>query len=152
MFPPRSEHVVRNAAALDDLKLLRPPLAGSNRLETFPHEIADGSRAAGSCEAIVEKGESYQVSGWAILKAKRRQADGVAVFAALPGTEPTLVALSNSVEMRWDIARVGWPNDYLWAGWRATFPRNAVPAGAKLTFWSIDADEPRLYRLEEKLR
>jgi hypothetical protein len=152
MFPPRSEHVVRNATALDDLKLLRPPLAGSNRLETFPHEIADGSRAAGSCEAIVEKGESYQVSGWAILKAKRRQADGVAVFAALPGTEPTLVALSNSVEMRWDIARVGWPNDYLWAGWRATFPRNAVPAGAKLTFWSIDADEPRLYRLEEKLR
>jgi len=152
MFPPRSEHVVRNAAALDDLKLLRPPLARSNRLETFPHELADGSRAAGSCEAIVEKGESYQVSGWAILKAKRRQADGVAVFAELPGTEPTLVALSDSVEMRWDIARVGWPNDYLWSGWKATFPRSAVPAGAKLTFWSVDADEPRLYRLEEKLR
>ena len=152
MFPPGSELVVRNAAALDDLKLLRPPLAGSNRLETFPHEIADGSRVAGLCEAIVQKGESYQASGWAVLKAKRRQADGVAVFAELPGTEPTLVALSDSVEMRWDIARVGWPNDYLWSGWRATFPRSAVPAGAKLSFWSVDADESRLYRLEEKRR
>lgn len=150
VFPPGSELVVRNAAALDDLKLLRPSLARSTYLETFPHEIADESRAAGLCEEIVQKGESYQASGWAVLRTKRRQADGVAVFAESPGTEPTLVALSSSVEMRWDIARVGWPNDYLWSGWKATFSRSAVPAGARLSFWSVDADEPRLYRLEER--
>jgi hypothetical protein len=150
MFPPAPEHVVRNAAALDELKLLRPPLIRSKQLSALPHEIAEGSRVAGFCETILEKGESYQASGWALLKVKRRPADSVAVFAELPGTEPTLVAISDSVEMRWDIARPTWPNDYLWSGWSATFPRAAIARDAKFTFWAVDAEEPRLYRLEEK--
>lgn len=149
LFPPRSEHVILNAAALDDLKLLRPPLVRSNRLSAFLHETAD---AAGACETIAEKGESYQASGWALLKAKRRAADCVAVFAESPGAEPILVAISDSKEMRWDIARTTWPNDYLWSGWRVTLPRAAIPPNARLSFWAVDADEPCLYRLEEKGR
>ena len=152
VFPPQPEHVVRNAAALDELRLLRPPLVRSTQLSAFPHETKDPTRAAGSCEAVVEKGESYQASGWALLKTKRRSADCVAVFAESAGAEPTLVAISDSIEMRWDIARTNWPNDYLWAGWRVTLPRAAVPPAARLTFWAVDADEPRLYRLEEKVR
>ena len=152
IYPPAPEHVVRNAASLDDLKLLRPALVRSNQLSSIPHEVADGSRVAGVCEAIVEKEESYQASGWALLKAKGRSADCVAVFVESPGEEPKLVAISDATEMRWDIARTNWPNDYLWSGWRVTLSRAAVPANANLTFWAIDADEPRLYRLEEKGR
>ena len=95
--------------------------------------------------------ETYRASGWALLKAKGRPADCVLVSYELPGGEPILVALSDSVELRWEIARrLPRPNDNLWAGWSATFPRSAIPPNAKLAFWAVDADEPRLYRLEEK--
>ena len=148
VFPPDPEYVVRNAAALDDLKLLRPALARSNRLDAFPHEAAEGTRVAGLCEAIRLEGESYHASGWALLKAKGRPPDCVVISYELPGAAPILFAISDSLEMRWDIARPSWPNDYLWAGWSATFPRNAIPSGAQLAFWAVDGDEPRLYRLD----
>ena len=150
VFPPRPEHVVQNAAALDDLKLLRPPLARSNQLSALPHEEANEASVAGRCAALIEKESLYEASGWALLKAKRRPADSVAVFAESPGQESTLVALSDSVEMRWEIARVNGPNDYLWCGWHVTFSRATIPANAKLSFWAVDADEPRLYRLQER--
>jgi hypothetical protein len=149
VFPPDPEYVVRNTAALDDLKLLRPPLARSNRLDALPHETADGTHVAGLCEAIRTEGESYHASGWALLKAKSRQADCIVISYETPGAEPIVFAISDSIELRWDIARHSWPNDFLWAGWSATFPRSAVPPGAKLAFWAVDADEPRLYRLGE---
>ena len=152
VFPPAAESVVQNAAALDDLKLLRPPLARSNRLSALPHEEADGKQAAGMCETIVAEGESYHASGWAVLKGKRRSADCVLVSYEAPGMEPILFAISDSLVLRWDIARWGWPNDYLWSGWTATFPRAAIPPNAKFTFWAVDVDEPKLYRLEEKHR
>jgi hypothetical protein len=152
VFPPDPEYVLRNAAALDDLNLLRPPLSRSNHLETIPHQRADGSHVAGLCEAVLAEGESYHASGWALLKAKGRLPDGVVISYELPGAAPILFAMSDSVEMRWDIARPTWPNDYLWAGWSATFPRQAVPEGAELAFWAVDLDEPGLYRLDEAVR
>ena len=151
VFPPGPEHVVNNAAALDDLKLLQPPLVRSNRLSTVAHQAADGSRVDGAWEATVKDGETYRASGWALLKAKGRPADCVLVSYQLPGDEPTLFAISNAIEMRWEIARrLPRPNDNLWAGWSVTFPRSTVPPNAKLAFWAADADEPRLYRLPDK--
>jgi hypothetical protein len=150
VFPPAPDYAVQNAAALDDLKLLRPPLVRSNRLNASEREIADGIRVAGLCESIVTNAETSRASGWALLKAKGRPADGVLVSYELAGGEPTLFAISDSIEMRWDIARRSWPNDNLWAGWTVTFPQAAVPPNAKLAFWAIDADESKLYRLPEK--
>jgi hypothetical protein len=40
--------------------------------------------------------------------------------------------------------------EQLWSGWSATFPQSAVPANARLSFWAVDADEPRLYRLKDE--
>jgi hypothetical protein len=148
-FPPGAEHVIREAAALDRLHLLKPPLVRSNGLSAIKHQNADGARAAGACERISLEGEAYRAWGWALLKAKRRQADCVVIAYHTPDAEPTLFAISDSIENRWDIARRSWPNDYLWSGWTATFPANQVPPGAKLSFWALDADEPRLYRLDQ---
>ena len=150
IFPPGPEHVTKNAGALDDLKLLRPRLVRSNRLGAVPHEIADGSRVAGECEATVASAETYRASGWALLKEKGRPADCVIVSYQLPGEEPVLFAISDSIELRWDKARhLSRPTDYLWAGWKVMFSRNAVPPNATLAFWAVDADEPRLFRLPE---
>jgi hypothetical protein len=40
--------------------------------------------------------------------------------------------------------------DQLWAGWTATFSREKIPAGARLSFWAVDADEPKLYQLGDQ--
>jgi hypothetical protein len=39
--------------------------------------------------------------------------------------------------------------DQVWSGWNATFPRNAFPAEARLSFWAVDLDQPKLYRLKD---
>ena len=33
--------------------------------------------------------------------------------------------------------------------WTATFPRSLIPPAAKLSFWALDADEPKLYLLKD---
>ena len=58
-------------------------------------------------------------------------------------------AMSDSFEMRAEIVKRFHSMDQLWSGWSATFPRTAFPAGAKLSFWALDADEPKLYRLKD---
>ncbi|HEX8078219.1 MAG TPA: hypothetical protein VF511_10430, partial [Chthoniobacterales bacterium] len=115
VFPPAPDHVVRTAAALDDLHLLRPPLVRSNILSALPHEAADGTRVAGLCEVNTEQGELFHVSGWALLKERGRPADGVVIAYESPGAEPVMFAMSDSIEMRWDVARPTWPNDFLWS-------------------------------------
>ena len=151
VYPPEPKHVVQTAAELDDLKLLRPRLIRSNRLSAVANEVADGNRAEGACEALVSDAEMFRASGWAVLKEKGRPADCIVVSYELPGAEPVFLALSQSFEMRWDIARRrSRPNDYIWAGWTATFPRHAVPAEATLQFWAVDTEEPRLFRLENR--
>jgi hypothetical protein len=150
-YPDNAEPVVRNAAALDRLHLLRPPLVRSNRLNTLPHEIADGERASGSCEAVTElEPELDRASGWAILNAKGRPADCVVVaYQNPPDQEWIVFAISDSFAMRADTMKKYRDVDYLWAGWTATFPRRLIPPGAKLSFWALDADAPKLYLLAD---
>src|SRR5205823_13993739 len=100
--------------------------------------------------SVVASDEFYRASGWALLTSKGRSADCVLTAYEAPGTEPTLVAISGSPVLRCEVARPTWPHDYLWSGWTATFPRAGIPANAQLSFWAVDADEPRLYRLEWK--
>jgi hypothetical protein len=150
-YPDNADPVVRNAAALDQLKLLRPPLAQTNQLNAFPHAMSDGDRASGSCETAVESGqELYRASGWAILNAKDRPADCVVVaYQNPPNQEWIVFAISDSFAMRADTVKHYRNMDYLWAGWTATFPRSAIPPGAKLSFWAVDADAPKLYLLRD---
>jgi hypothetical protein len=150
-YPNNAQPVTEGADALDRLKLLRPPLIRTNRVEELPHEIADGNRASGLCESIAPAaGNLIRAAGWAVLDGKGRPADSVAVaYQSEPGKEWTICAISDSFAMRPEIVKRLRTMEQLWSGWSATFPETAVPTGAKLSFWAIDGDEPRLYRLKD---
>jgi hypothetical protein len=151
-YPNDARPVIEGADALDRLKLLRPPLLRSNRLEAIPHEAADGIHASGACETVTASdGQIVRASGWAVLNAKGRPADSVAVaYQTAPDQEWILCAMSDSFEIRPEIVKRFNSMDQVWSGWSATFSRSAFPPNAKLSFWALDADEPRLYRLKDE--
>jgi hypothetical protein len=151
VYPNDARPAIQGADALDRLKLLRPALVRTDRVEEMPHENADGKRASGSCESIAPiEGGRITASGWATLDAKGRPPDCVAVaYQTATGQPWTLCAISDSFAMRPEIIKRLGTMEQLWSGWSATFSQSAVPAGAKLSFWAVDADEPRLYRLQD---
>lgn len=151
-YPYDARPVIEGADALDRLKLLRPPLVRTNRIDALPHEIADGKRASGSCESIAPvAGNLVQASGWSVLNGKGRPADSVVVAYQSAADQPwTLFAISDSISIRFEMAKRLGTMEQLWAGWSATFPPAAVPPGARLSFWAVDADEPRLYQLKDE--
>ena len=144
--------VVQNAAALDRLNLIRPPLIRTDRLGAMPHQAADGEHVSGFCETVTPvSGELYRASGWAVLDAKGRPADCVLVAYQDPLSQEWIAcAISDSLEMRADTVKRSRSRDQLWAGWTATFSQRAIPAGAKPSFWAVDADEPMLYQLGDQ--
>ncbi|MEY2483311.1 MAG: hypothetical protein QOK24_1839 [Verrucomicrobiota bacterium] len=148
-YPGDARPVLVNADALDRLKLLRPPLVRTNHLNALPHEVADGKDASGSCDTLAPAdAQLTRATGWAVLNAKGRPADCVAVAYQTP-SEWIIFAISDSFEMRPAIVKRFRSMDQLWSGWTATFPTTAIPAGAKLSFWAVDADEPKLYLLND---
>ena len=149
-YPNDARPVTEAADALDRLKLLRPPLIRTNRIADVPHEIAGNGHASGACETIVPAdGELVHATGWATLDAKGRPADCVAIAYQTADNEWVLCAISDSFAMRPEIVKRFHSMEQLWSGWSATFQRSAFPAGANLSFWAVDADAPRLYRLRD---
>ncbi|HEY2140208.1 MAG TPA: hypothetical protein VGH00_09010 [Chthoniobacterales bacterium] len=150
-YPGDARPVIEASNDLDRLKLLRPSLIRTNRLALLPHEDSDGVHATGTCETIVPTdGQSVRATGWAVLNSKGRPPDAVAVaYQATPEQEWLLCAISDSFEMRPEIVKRFDAINQLWSGWSATFPRKAFPADAKLSFWAIDLDQPKLYRLKD---
>lgn len=151
IYPNDARPAIEGAEALDRLKLLHPGLVRTNRLAAIPHGEANNNEASGACEMIMAKdAQLVRASGWAVLTAKGRPPDAVVVaYENVPGADLVLCAISDSFEMRADIVKRFHKMDQLWSGWSATFPRDACPAGAKLSFWAVDADEPKLYRLKD---
>jgi hypothetical protein len=149
-YPPYADRVIRDVAALNRLGLLRPPLVQTNQLNDLSHEDADGRNASGSCETFATLPDFDRASGSAVLNAKGRPADCVLVAYHDPQRQEWFAgAISDSIVMRPDIVKRFRSMDQLWAGWTATFARNAIPADAPLSFWAVNADEAKLYRLED---
>ncbi len=89
--------------------------------------------------------------GWAALTG-RRPADAVLLAYADARGEWTAFALSDAVINRSDVAKTLRNSEQLWSGWRAGFPRDAVPPGAEISAWAVDAKEAKLYRLQASER
>lgn len=152
VYPNDARPVVAAANALDQVKLLRPPLVRGSQIDTLSHELADGRHASGSCESITPiAGNLLRATGWALLNGKHRPADGVVVaWQTAPDKPWTLCAISDSFSMRAEIVGRLRDIEQLWSGWSASFPQSAVPSGARLSFWAVDADEARLYQLKDE--
>ena len=152
VYPNDARPVLVFADALDRSNLLRPPLIRANQIDAMAHELADGRHASGSCESITPiAGNLLRASGWALLDGKHRPADAVVVaYQSAPDKSWTLCAMSDSLSMHFESVKRSRDIEQLWAGWIATFPQSAVPAGAQLSFWAVDAEEPRLYQLKDK--
>ena len=136
------------ADALDKLNLLRPRLFRSPNLKLLPHEIADGSDASGKPDrgAPIDAGW-YGVAGWAALIEKDRPADCAVLAYETPQGESVAIAISDKVQQRPEVADLLDDEDQLWSGWTAKFAPHDIPAGANLSAWALDAEEPMLYRL-----
>ena len=141
--------VRRDAMVLDDLGLIRPALIKTNNISSIHHWAADGRNATGWCESIVPSGSDMLVaSGWAVLNAAGRPADGVVLTYEYPERNWVFFAMSNGIAARPDIAARMHNRDQFWSGWEATFPRNAFPHGARISAWAIDCEHAAIYRLD----
>ena len=150
-YPGDTAKVAQSIVALDRLKLLRPALFRTNRLSGLPHEVADGKEAIGAVDSVTPiEGERIRATGWAALLAHDRPADCVAVaYRTQSDPDPVVFAISDAFEMRPASVKRFRSMELLWSAWTVSFPTNAVPPEATLSFWAVDADEPKLYQLPD---
>lgn len=148
---PRAKFAREREIALDDHHLIRPPLIRTTRVEEIAHAAADGRVASGWGDVLrVVDAEHLGASGWAALNAKGRPADCVALaYRTASSNGWILFALSDAVQTRLEVTKRLHNKNLLWSGWEATFPRAAIPPGAQLSAWAVDADEPKLYQLRD---
>ncbi len=146
---PALDFIRAHAAALGEWKLLRPRLVRSpnvSDLRASPNE----QFLAGRLEEIEPlDAEHLRASGFAVLQAKGRSADAVVLTYEAPGGGAIAFALSDAVMNRRDVVRELHDKGKAYSGWSATFSRAAVPEGAKISAWAVDAKIPKLYRLEQ---
>ena len=148
---PSPAIVRRDAMILDDLELIRPALIKTNNISSIHHWAADGRNATGWCESITPSGSDMLVaSGWAVLNAAGRPADGVVLIYEYPERNWVFFAMSNGISARPDIAARMHNRDMFWSGWEATFPRSAFPPGARISAWAIDCEHATIYRLDNQ--
>jgi hypothetical protein len=150
---PRPFFVRENAAALDRLHLLRTSLVQTREIGKLRHADAGEKMAAGWCDGLTNADDGTRVAwGWAALIGRHRPADAVLLAYADARGEWTAFALSDAVIDRPDVAKTLRSSEQRWSGWRAVFPRDAVPLGAEISAWAVDVKEAKLYRLQAPQR
>ncbi|HXM32405.1 MAG TPA: hypothetical protein VN921_02040 [Chthoniobacterales bacterium] len=147
---PRAHFVLQNADRLDRLHLLRTPLIRTTEINALRHTGADDPMAAGWLDGLTTSNENRTTAwGWAALSGKGRPADCVVLAYGNEKGEWIAFALSHAVESRPDVVRALNDAEQQWSGWRASFRREAVPSGAQISAWAVDAKDAKLYRLKE---
>ncbi len=149
---PRAHFVRQNADALDQLRLLRTRLVRTAEIGQIRHDEASGNMASGWWDGLTHSDAESTAWGWAALVGHNRPADGVLLAYANDRGDWIAFALSDAVVDRPDVAKSLNKPEQLWSGWRATFARKAVPVGAELSAWAIDAKDAKVYRLRTSIR
>ena len=146
---PAPNVVRQNANALDRLHLLRPSLVRSTVISKLRHADADKINVDGWLDSFAESRQPGMVAarGWAALAGQGRSADSVILAYEREDHEWIVFAISSSIEMRPDVARLHQHPDWLWSGWRVVFRADAVPKGANISAWALDAKQAKVYRL-----
>ena len=147
---PRPHFVRQHAEALDRLRLLRTPLVRTKEISKLRHADADDRGATGWFDLLNASAQGrFTASGWAAFPGKGRPADCVVLAYADEKGEWIVFALSDAVVNRSDVVEALKNREQLWSGWRVAFSRDAVPSGAKISAWAVDAKGAKLYRLKE---
>jgi hypothetical protein len=135
------------------LHLLRTPLVRTREIAKLRHTEADNQVAAGWCDGLTTGNDDLRTAwGWASFPMRNRPADAVLLAFANEKGDWVAFAHSNAVFDRPDIARTLRSADQLWSGWRVVFRGDALPTGAEISAWAVDAKEAKLYRLKTKER
>jgi hypothetical protein len=146
---PRPFFVRENAEVLDRLHFLRTPLIRTREINKMRHVDSGKGMVAGWCDGLTNGDDGARVAwGWAALNTRKRPADAVLLAYADVHGGWIAFALSSAVINRPDVARTLHSSEQLWSGWRAVFPGDAVPPGAEISAWAVDAKEAKLYRLQ----
>ncbi|MFL6589863.1 MAG: hypothetical protein ACJ8M4_06785 [Chthoniobacterales bacterium] len=146
---PRPWQVQQRSAALDRLHMLRTPLVRTTRISDLRHADLSGEPSGWLDGISVHEGKA-SAWGWAAAPSNDRPADCVVLAYEDERGEWIAFALSNAVVPRPDVARVLKNREQVWSGWSAEFPVAAVPKGARLSAWGLDAKAVKLYRLNTK--
>jgi hypothetical protein len=150
---PRPEVVRERSEALDRLHLLRTPLIRTREIAKLRHTEADNQVAAGWCDGLTTGNDDLRTAwGWASFPMRNRPADAVLLAFANEKGDWVAFAHSDAVLDRPDIAHTLRSADQLWSGWRVVFRGDALPKGAEISAWAVDAKEAKLYRLKTKER
>jgi hypothetical protein len=146
---PRADFARQNADALDRLHLLRTPLVRTKEISRLRHTDAQDSLPSGWLDGLnVSERGNVTAWGWAALPYRGHPADCVVLAYADERGEWIIFALSNAVSSRSDVAEKLRQPEYLWSGWRVVFSQGALPKGAKISAWAVDAKNAKLYRLK----
>lgn len=150
---PRPFFVPENAEALDRLHLLRTPLVRTREINRLRHSGDGEGMVSGWWDGLTTGDDHARIAwGWASLPGRNRPADAVLLAYADAKGEWTTFALSDAVFDRPDVARILRSSEQLWSGWRAIFSPEALPPGAEISAWAVDAKDSKLYRLKTKER
>jgi hypothetical protein len=148
---PRPDWARQNAEALERLHLLRTPLVRTPEIAKLRHTEADNQAAAGWCDGLTTGNDDRRTAwGWASFPTRNRPADAVVLAFANEQGEWVAFAHSDAVLERPDVARTLQSAEQLWSGWRVVFRGDALPKGAEISAWAVDAKEAKLYRLKTK--
>jgi len=150
---PRPSFVRENAEALDRLHLLRTPLVRTREINRLRHSGDGEGMVSGWWDGLTTGDDHARIAwGWASLPGRNRPADAVLLAYADARGEWIAFALSDAVFDRPDVARISRSSEQLWSGWRAAFSPEALPPGAEISAWAVDAKDSKLYRLKTKER
>ena len=145
---PRPDFLRLHADALDRLHLLKPPLIRTTKVREIRRGTSDGKVLTGWLDGLAEIGSDKATAwGWTALHTRGRPADCVLLAYDTPEGE-VLFAISDAIEHRGDVMQSLGDRDYELSGWRATFSRASIPAGATLSAWAVDAKDAKIYRLK----
>ena len=141
-----------NAEALERLHLLRTAFVRTREIAKLRHAEAEAPLATGWCDGLTAGDNGRATAwGWASLPVRKRPADAVVLAYANERGEWIAFALSDAVLSRPDVAQLLGSNQ-LWSGWRTEFAAAALPKGAEISAWAVDAKETKLYRLKTRER
>lgn len=142
-----ADTLTRRLNALDRFGLLSPPRRTTDILQDGEGRPKRATPEYGTFEGVFSATASFVASGWAYLPVDARPPPCV-LLACRSDDEWKAFAFANVNQSRTDLVTRYESRSYLEAGWKQSFARGIVPAGAQeVSAWVLDEQDGHTYRL-----